>query len=328
MWRQALICTLAIAGRIHAVQPETKVPSGPPAEAAKAPAAVDQPVIKLLEPGTPEGRRRLRFTPTAGSEMSWEIVIRMNMTISLKKESGEEIPMPDAGKSPAIRVPMKVVIDKVDDSGDIHYTAVFEKFEAVAEEGVEPQRIEMVNAAMKQAGGMKGTVVATNRGIVKEGKFGGDNLEPSMAQLLDSMNQSIRQASLPVPEEEVGVGAKWSVIQKPRIGGFTQEITAIYTIRSMTADGVVCEVTMSQSAASQKIKLPEGAPKSDITLESLVGAGSGKVELTSDSPMPLHSSMKAEANLEMTLRDGPEPFKMKQKVVTEMTFERQKPVAK
>ncbi len=60
--------------------------------------------------------------------------------------------------------------------------------------------------------GFAGTATVTNRGATKDANFQmPENADQSMKDMMDSMKNSLKQMSSPLPEEAVGIGAQWEV---------------------------------------------------------------------------------------------------------------------
>jgi hypothetical protein len=133
------------------------------------------------------------------------------------------------------------------------------------------------------------------------------------------MNQSLQQLSSPVPEEPVGVGAKWQVVLTPRLGGFTQTVTTVYTLIALTPDSAKIDVAMSQTAAEQPLESASLPPGAKATIKTVKGSGTGSLEIAFSRITPTASAMTTKTDVSMTFGSEGQVSEMKQTVTNELT---------
>src|SRR5262249_10525552 len=105
--------------------------------------------------------------------------------------------------------------------------------------------------------GLTSTGVMSNRGINKKIDVKvPPSSDPQMRQTMDQMRDSLSNMDAPLPEEAVGVGAKWEVKKPVHSQGMTLEQTADYQLVSLEGDLVNVSFTANQSAENQKIQSP------------------------------------------------------------------------
>ena len=113
--------------------------------------------------------------------------------------------------------------------------------------------------------------------------------------MMSKLEQSIEQLSCPLPEEAVGIGAKWRV--KTRlVTTFALDQEAEYELVELVGDRGVLKITVRQSAKDQVMKLPNGPEARLVRLKS-EGGGEMRFDLT--RPMP--ESAKVEIEMDMTI---------------------------
>jgi hypothetical protein len=101
---------------------------------------------------------------------------------------------------------------------------------------------------------------------------------------------------VPLPEEEVGVGARWLVTTRLPLSGAAMDVRMAYTLKELRADGMRAEVDVSMSAPpGQPMKLSTLPPGTSAVLDSLSGEGGGD---TSPSFVRLASEGKSHIALE------------------------------
>lgn len=281
----AALTLLGICGA--AAQPGTGTASGgTPGE--KAPAA-DQPgvseaaVVRLLEPGA-EPRRQLRYKPAVGDHY----LMSMTMNIEQKMEMGGN-PLPST-PMPGTVMTYDIKILEVRPDGDIKYALNLTKADIDSKN--EDPMSQAMRGGLKTMVGMAGTVVVTSRGDTKDVDFKlPEGAEPMAAAFLEQMKGSARQMSMPLPEEAVGLGAKWEVENKVKTSGATITQTAALTLKEVSEDAFVLGVAMTQKARDQMIESPMG----QIELAELDGTGEGTIHATTKKLVPTKSeiSMKS-----------------------------------
>ena len=109
------------------------------------------------------------------------------------------------------------------------------------------------------------------------------NADPSLAELLSSMEDSMNQMTIPFPEEPVGQGARWTVDMAIDSGGMSLSQTATYELRSRNDEQVELAVSMTQAAGAQTIEQP-GMPSVELTQYSGSGQGTTTVRFAEVVP--------------------------------------------
>ncbi len=286
----------------------------PATQPAPAETAPQRPIVTLLDPGQAENRREIRFTPAVGAVETMIMRMKMGMSMSM---GGQEMP---PSSLPAQEMTARIAVEKVDQNGDIHYSMEFVDAKVVADDQTPPPMKAVMDAAMSKLVGIHGTAQVSSRGITLGGKIdGGDEMDPQSRQLLESMNQSLQQLSSPVPEEAVGVGAKWQVVLTPRLGGFTQTVTTIYTLIALSAESAKIDIAMSQTAAEQPLESASLPPGTKATIKSVNGSGTGSLELAFARITPTASTMTTKTDVSMTFGAEGQVSEMKQTVTNELT---------
>jgi hypothetical protein len=144
---------------------------------------------------------------------------------------------------------------------------------------------------------MSGYSVITSRGFTKDADFKiGANADPQLVQLLDSMRQSLRQLSAPLPAEAVGKDARWQTTMKIQVNGMTMTQVATSHLVELSDDAAKVEVELKQSAGRQKIQ----RNGMSVDLISLASTGSGDLTLdrTRVVPSPATVSLKSASDME------------------------------
>lgn len=262
------------------------------------------PVIKLLDAGKGE-KRALRFKVTKGLKQTSEMIMKMGMETQV---GPNKMPKMDL---PGIKMGMTMEVTDVAADGGFSYNFKLDSAEPMKTTG--PMAEMMMNAmktALQGIVGMKGEGKMTNRGINRGMKLElPPQMDPQTRQMLDGMQDAMSRMSAPVPAEPIGVGGKWSVVQKLDQNGITLTQTATYTVKAFKGDMVELGVEMKMDAPKQEMKAPGMPPNVKVMLDSMTGGGKGDTTLEMSKVLPtkatadITTSMKA--NMDMAGQSQP-----------------------
>ena len=99
---------------------------------------------------------------------------------------------------------------------------------------------------------------------------------------------------VPLPEQPVGVGARWKVVTLLRSGGATMTQTAIYRLAAVARDRWTIEVDLTRLGRPQAITLPGLPAGTSAELIALVRKVQGTVVVSPASPLPLEGELTAD----------------------------------
>jgi hypothetical protein len=249
--------------------------------------ATNAPVIKLTAAGSGP-KQALRFTAKAGMKKVLVLAMDMGMTITVGG-------MPRTQQVPTIKMSMDIVVASVAANGDIRYDFKLRESEVVTDDPNDP-----VAASVKQAlsgmTGLGGSAVVTNRGFTQKVDVNvpaGANAQ--VVQFVDSLKQSIGQMSAPLPEEPVGVGAKWETTIKLQQNGLELQQVGTNELVALDGNTITLDLGVKQTAAPQTIE-KDGTK---VELKSYTGSGGGHttIDLTQLVPSKAEVSMKADMQM-------------------------------
>lgn len=91
--------------------------------------------------------------------------------------------------------------------------------------------------------------------------------------MAESMSSSFESLSMPLPEEPVGVGARWESRARTTSNGMSMMSKQTVEVVSIQGSKVSLKITSEQSAPAQAIKNPMLPPDADVNLTQMVGKG-------------------------------------------------------
>ncbi len=242
-------------------------------------------------------RQKLRYAVPRGTKETMQIDMGMTMSMSMGGNTMGDMVMP------IMRMRMEVEVTDVDAKGRMRQQFRYTGTELLDTPGVQPMVKASIQQAVSSLQTMQGYAIVDSRGLTLEGGFElGENADPQVAQLTSSLEQSIQQMSSPLPAEAVGVGAEWEVKSQLENNGIVVMQTARYRLKKFTKHGVVCDVSISQTAAKQTIQNPAMPPGSSAELLSMNGRGSGNVRIPLRRLTPTsHAQVASEMDMRMTI---------------------------
>lgn len=230
------------------------------------------------------------------------MTMTMNMDVAMTL-AGQAMPKI---KTPATVMKMEALVTQVDANGDIHSKFTYTDGDVVADPAVAPEILEAVRSGIKKMVGLSGTLITDNRGQIKSSKITlPESVDPLSKNFLEQISNSLNQMSSPVPEEAVGIGAKWRISSQLKMGSINMNQSAVYELVSLKDNVATLNLTMEQQANAQEVTLP-GIPtgSANISLKSLTSQGQGQMNLSLDSIMPTRSTMSISSQNEMIVKEA------------------------
>jgi len=293
--------------------------SQPPADVAtNAPVkAVDpsQPQLKLSTAGA-EPRTALRLQPQAGDKQTVLMAIKMRMNMELPGQ-----PQPQDIKLPPIKMTLETEVKSVSEDGDIIYVFTYGPMEVVDEAGTSPEMAQALKTAVGDLTGLTGTGTNTSRGISKGFQLDiptGTN--PQMHQMLEQMGDSLKMIASPLPEEPVGLGAKWEIKMPIKSQGMTIQQTINSELVGLNDGQATFKISLTQTATNQKIT-NSSMPGLKLDLTKMTGTGTGDSTVDLKQLLPTKATMDSKTDLAMAMNVGNQKQTMKMAMEMQLTLE-------
>jgi len=288
-------------------------------EASQSPAALKaavpgQPQVKLLEAGA-EPRQVFRIQTKAGAVQKATMLVKISMAMNAPDLPANPI------KMPTTKLKMVATIKSVSAEGDINYEMLLEDVEVIGDAGVMPQVVDAMKESFK---GVKGMVVVgtmTDRGISKkvEAKVPA-GADAQARGSLEQMKQSFANAAFLLPEEAVGIGAKWEIKDKLKSQGMTIDQTIKHELISVEGDMLTTQSSITQSAANQKITNPL-MPTLKVDMTKMTGTAKGATTVDIAKILPIKMTTDDQSEVNMALNAGGKKQAMTMKTDTNISLE-------
>jgi hypothetical protein len=110
-------------------------------------------------------------------------------------------------------------------------------------------------------------------------------------QIMSGMSQSVESMVTPLPQEAVGVGARWQVVSRLATGGADILQSAIYTLKSRSGNRATLDISLVQLAASDTIHTPQMPAGMNAKIKGFSSSGTGTTQMDLKSIAPENGTM-------------------------------------
>jgi len=216
--------------------------------------------LSLLSRGD-KPRRVLAYKWRRGQKEEFTVTMNVSTSTSAGGRTGKWV------SGPTTKLEGRLTVDEVEVDGT---AAVSYEYDVTARPGGpdEPSK-ENTNTALVK--GLKGRYLLSPQGSLKDVTLNlPSELDPSLAQMIRSAVESLRNFFIIFPLERVGVGSSWEITwPKLQLLDLISNVRYRYRIESLEAQSVVLAVNGYQHVDEQKMQNPPGLPPgSEIKLVS------------------------------------------------------------
>ena len=236
-------------------------------------ALAEESKVTLLSSGSGK-KTKLRFRPKAGMVQTIVMTSGQQMAMKIGDTNLPQQPLPKTV------VTMELKVLSVDKNG--HITASFgnKSVDVLATPGVAPQMAEQMKTAMQPMTSIKGRMTVDPRGNVLAADITSSaEVPPMLRGMLDNMRENLNQMVVPLPEQAVGAGAKWKVVQNLSKMGMPMTQEATITLVRRKGNVVVLKSDLVQNVREGKVTLPNMPPGIQATTKPSQSKGSGQMEV-------------------------------------------------
>jgi hypothetical protein len=234
--------------------------------------------VVLVDPGA-EPRQVAKYALALGSKQKTQMKMVMGMQMVVP---GQPTP---AVKVPPIGIAIEIAIaKKKDEHGD--YPMDLKVLGVLID--ASPESKQMADAMTQDLASLKGVVL---HAVVDEsGRTHGSKLEASAADpktqdVAKQMQQAMEQMTAPLPDEAIGVGARWQVVSRVTSGADIVQWTT-YTLKSRDGKKLELESEVKQVAASSTLG-GDATVSADAKIQSFRSGGVGRSVLDLGWPAPV-----------------------------------------
>jgi hypothetical protein len=137
--------------------------------------------------------------------------------------------------------------------------------------------------------------------------------DPQLRQTIDQMKEIFANLATPLPEEQVGPGAKWEDRTQLLSQGMKIDQIATYELASIDGERANIKRTISQSAANQKVQNP-AMPGANVDLTKMEGKGAANATLDLTQVLPREGAGESHSEMSMAMDLGAQKQTMGMKI--------------
>ncbi len=250
-------------------------------------------VVEVLDPGA-EPRRELRYTMRKDDVGGLAMTMDMTMKLRLADQP------PRTTLVPRMVMSFDVAITQ-SEGADVQITSTIREARAEPRDGVDARTAQALSPKLARMAGIVTKAWMDPRGNVRDTSA---ELPPGapaeLEATLDQVRQAIEGASVPLPIEAVGIGAKWRVLKRVVSGGLDVVQVVSYRLDEMQGDVIVLDAVVVQFAGADTAQ-PKGVPVRVLHFGS-TGSGQSKVDLR--GPVIPNAAAQSDTAMEMQVSAG------------------------
>jgi len=292
-----LVIGLVVAALASFLAPGSEEPAPvPPAR----PARQGLTEVQLLDAGS-SPRRLLRYDVGAGTEEQ----------VALRFVAAERIEIPGMDLpdrvGPVLTFDSEVTVERVDDEGDLQFAWIFTRCAACDPASEDSEAEEL----LLDVSGFTARGQVSDRGLVHAIEFEEpDDPTASMKRLFEGLQIVLNEIATPLPQEPVGVGARWAAAHATTYVGMRMVETSEYELLAIEGDRLTLRVNTALTAPEQSVTFPNVPAEIGLTLTSFHGRGTSRLRVDLDHLTPgaltslMEGAFEVEAAVEMPLATG------------------------
>jgi len=191
---------------------------------------------------------------------------------------------------PAVHIVLDIDPRSVTPDGDLHYAWRVREATVTSQLQTPSPIADGMRVEVGAIDHLAGSAVVTSRGLGSEVSV---ETAPSLeagatGQMVEQVRQTLRDVAAPMPEEEIGRGARWQRISQLDAKGSHLTQTDTFTlVDPVTGDTGVVDDVLAQTAPPQLLRTPGMNPGAEARMESMLGSGDASTHFDLTRLVPL-----------------------------------------
>ena len=183
---------------------------------------------------------------------------------------------------------------------------------------------EVVAEMQKSLGAAKGMVlqgIMTDRYQTKKVEVKSSlPATPSAKEDVETLKETFSNSEFVLPEEAVGVGAKWELKHKRKKRGMMVDETIVHELTAVEGNVLSVKSTVNQSGASQKISNPV-MPALKVDMNKMTGTVLETTTMDLTKSFPTHATVNESSEVNMSMANAGQKQNLIMKSETQSTLE-------
>ncbi len=263
--------------------------------------------IRLLDAGRPP-RRVLRYSWKPGRAERLTLDLRTMASTESEGDHPTDVPLP------SVRVGVAIEPRAVTPAGELTYAWHVTSTKVTPAPGSNPQIAEGMDHEVAVIAHLVGTADVAPSGLAEEVAIDptsvGDARDAgATGEMVDQVRQTLTDLETPLPDEAIGVGARWEKVARLAARNAVVTQSETFTLASLSGDHGAVDDVLAQTAPPQDFPTP-GAGDSGTRgarLESMLAAGTAKARFDLTRIVPSQTTYSGTTTMVVSGTPGAEP---------------------
>jgi hypothetical protein len=227
--------------------------------------------MKLLDAGQ-SPRRTLRYEWRL--DQKEQLSMELRTAVSTENMGGPQAEVP----LPAVRIVIAVDPQNITPDRDLRYVWRVTSATVDAADETPAQIAEGIRAEVAEIARLSGGALVTNRGLAKEVTIDtrGGGKPSGTGQMAETIRQTLRDIAAPLPDEPVGIGARWRKLSQSDDNDTLVTQAETFRLAELQGDRGALDDSLAQTAPPQVLPAP-ALQGTRTRMESMLASGQARV---------------------------------------------------
>ncbi|HEY4116738.1 MAG TPA: hypothetical protein VGM56_02730 [Byssovorax sp.] len=255
------------------------------------------PIVKLLDAGE-EPRSKLAYALEKGSAQDLDIAQETTAGMQVGVEK-----MPPT-KAPRMSMRLKLDVRDKNEAGEAEVLAKLVKVSLETQGPADEAAAKQMKPLIDAMTGISWSYWMSSHGRVRDMKMEDARYKDAGTELLGLLTQSFESMAVLLPEEPVGLGAKWQVVTRVQSMGADILQLETFTLKKREATRASLDVSLTQIAASDSVHPPNMQPGAAAKVVAFKSSANGHTEFAAKRVGPNDASLRSRTLLEMSVKEA------------------------
>jgi hypothetical protein len=212
-----------------------------------------------------------------------------------------------------------MVLQDVTPDGNLHITFSYPSFEVLRRKGTSARERRTIERQLAGLNGLSGEMTMTTQGTVVDSKLDiPPDLDRSLAQTLDQLENQLGIVTASLPQEEVGVGARWRSTSELSLNGIDVRQVGEFRLEKRNDTTLELDVRGTQTARRQAVDATGGI---ELRIKRFKTTFRGSTTMDLNRLLPVSSRVRGSSDQTFGVRSGSESGELRQHTDFRVTLE-------
>jgi hypothetical protein len=258
-------------------------------------APTDTVAISVINQGSGEAKA-LRISADPGHSENNRLTMDISMTMTMGPMGKMDMPLP------TMIIDMRTEVLSVEENGNLTSTVEVAAVDVGVATGMMAGMEGELKATLQEMVGLKGEIVTSPTGFVVSGGFEAPpNASKEVLEQLKSMNDSLGNSSVPVPEGAIAPGAIWETLMRDSSSGMDIVQHTRAELVSWEDDDAIIKLTLTQMLVDMSPNLPDMPPGAEVDIKRFESTGTGDIRMRKGFVNPVDATSTVHLEMDMSV---------------------------